>query len=103
MLEKVLYGKICYLGGQWSVTYEPSRRDDGRVSGSGYLTGYGNFPFDRFPDIPVIDLEGNDVAWEVFCGGCPEDPGYGNTHLSDYLDYYRSKGVRILYGGKSES
>ena len=99
MLEKVMYGKIAYYSGFWSVTYEPTRRDNGTVSESGYLTGYGKFPFDRFPDIPVIDLEGNDVAWDVLRGDCPEDPGYGNTRLSVYLEYYKSKGVRILYGG----
>ena len=47
------YGTIPALGGEWTITHDVSREIN--ISASDH-SGYGDFPFDRFPDIPVIDF-----------------------------------------------
>lgn len=53
--SKPVYGVIAYTGGQWTVNYEDSGNCRNHT-----LTGYGDFPYDRFPDLPVIDFSAND-------------------------------------------
>ena len=56
--KEPVYGTIPYMGGTWNVYF--------RVSGSTvlrHLSGAGLFPRDRFPDLPVIDLAGDDRAF----------------------------------------
>ena len=48
---KALYAMTCALGGQWTVVYMP----EGSYSAHS-LTGYGEFPVDRFPGIPHVDM-----------------------------------------------
>ena len=45
-----LYGTIPYFAGTWHVTYQPVGSCTSKT-----LSGYGDFPFDRFK-IPVIDF-----------------------------------------------
>ena len=52
---KPLYGIIAASGGQWTVDYQVTPRKDGSGIVSHGVTGYGEFPRERFPDIPVID------------------------------------------------
>ena len=54
------HGVISYLGGQWSVVYDCSKSSYVNQT----LTGYGDFPFDRY-NIPVIDFTCDDrvFAW----------------------------------------
>ena len=47
--RKPLFGMIPHYAGSWSVQYV------GDNGGTQSLSGYGDFPFDRFPSIPVVD------------------------------------------------
>lgn len=56
--HRPLYGTIAYFGRSWSVTFntrETYGRNGCNISASS-LSGYGEFPFDEFPNIPVIDF-----------------------------------------------
>ena len=53
--KKPAYGMIPFFGKAWSVTYEPKGSCSHKV-----LSGYGDFPFERFPGLPVIDLRDDD-------------------------------------------
>lgn len=54
---KPLYGIISASGGQWTVEYQVQPRKDGSGIVSHSITGYGDFPKERFPNIPVIDYQ----------------------------------------------
>ena len=56
--EKPIYGTIPYFGGSWSVILKP---EGSCVRKS--LTGYGEFPFDRFC-IPVIDFRDDEKVFD---------------------------------------
>ena len=58
-----LYGVIPFFGGEWTVTFKKVR--DGKAWHSSRLSGYGAFPFERFPNIPVIDYTNNDSVMDV--------------------------------------
>lgn len=62
-----LYGIISCMGDTWTVVY----RKEGQLgeTASWWTTreqsGDGDIPFDRFPDIPIIDFTNNDAMYEV--------------------------------------
>jgi hypothetical protein len=64
--KKPLYAVIAYTGKQWTVHFE-SEYDKNTHSGAVNctLTGYGDFPTDRFPNIPVIDYTNNDGVFQA--------------------------------------
>jgi hypothetical protein len=49
MDRKPLFAMIPYFGGSWSVNYT------GDTKGTSIRSGSGDFPVDRFPNIPVVD------------------------------------------------
>jgi hypothetical protein len=57
---RAAYGTIPYYGGTYSVTFFKDKH-----GASSYLTGYGEFPFDEYPDIPVINYKGNDAVFDA--------------------------------------
>jgi hypothetical protein len=62
MEEKALYGVIPYFAGEWTIRFQKEEREHSCSTHS--LSGYGDFPFDKFPDIPVIDFRDNDKVME---------------------------------------
>ena len=56
--EKPLYGTIPFCGNEWSVVFA----DHDNVTNQS-LSGYGDFPFDRFC-IPVIDFRNDEKVWD---------------------------------------
>lgn len=63
MTSKPVYGVIAYTGGQWTVKFAAEKNESSFSTGS--LTGYGPFPFERFPNIPVIDYTNNDGVFQA--------------------------------------
>lgn len=51
------YGTICRTGREWTVTMQTKRTPTGTTI-SGTRSGYGDFPFDEYPGLPVIDFTG---------------------------------------------
>ena len=50
-----LYGTIPASGGSYTVTKIGTQAPNGTIT-TGRVTGYGPFPFDKYPGIPVIDF-----------------------------------------------
>jgi len=58
-----LYGTIPFFGNAWNVTFKKIR--SGTNFSTSTMSGYGDFPFERFPNIPVIDFTNNDSVLDV--------------------------------------
>jgi hypothetical protein len=52
-----LYGIICRTGKEWTVRLKEKHTPTGCTI-NGNISGYGDFPFERFPELPVIDFSG---------------------------------------------
>ena len=50
-----VYGSIPYFGDAWSIEFEVQHRPNGNFI-THSLSGYGSFPFEKYPLIPVIDF-----------------------------------------------
>jgi len=64
-MNQVAFGIISWTGGQWTVNY--IKEESGQIGCymTGSCTGYGSFPFDKYPNIPVIDYSNNDKVFSV--------------------------------------
>ena len=108
MKDKPVFGTIDALGG-WHVDYAvclPVTDKCGVTYHS--LSGYGNFPFDRFPDIPVIDyrnVPGKQLIAAINIRECfrPKicHPLLYSGTLETYLNAIRELEIPIIYGGQS--
>jgi hypothetical protein len=95
--SKALYGTIPYFGGSYSVTFAPEKNATGSTTTS-TLTGYGDFPFADFPDLPVIDYRNNEAVFPCMAYPTEQRPGYGGN-LEAFLAFHRAHNVPILKGG----
>ena len=96
-----VYGTIPYLGGEWTVNYDVTReRDCSRHD----LSGCGDFPFDRFPNIPVIDFRTAPNTEAVFNvinlpdsvrPKCVNTLSYKGT-LEGFLDAVQDLGIKVI-------
>lgn len=57
-----LYGVIALSGKSWTVIFQKQTSGAGYGTTTGRLNGYGAFPYNRFPGIPVIDYTGSDAV-----------------------------------------
>lgn len=98
---EALFGSISALGGTWTVTFRAREQTDRHSSISGSHTGYGDFPFDRFPGLPVIDYrtveDWNAGILSVYCSDAyaaavPPD----SLPLEQYLKHQRDHGAMII-------
>ena len=93
-----LYGTIPFFGGEWTVTFKKTR--DGKAWHTGNLSGYGDFPFDRFPNIPVIDYTGNDsvidvLKWNTYIEETTNTKDSPVIPLKNYLARVYDLGIKI--------
>lgn len=100
---KPLYGVISASGGQWTVDYQVQVRKDGSGIVSHGLTGYGEFPRNRFPDIPVIDYTTATSEQLMKALAIPstirpseENPIAYSGSLSLFLDTIREIGIKVI-------
>lgn len=91
-----LYAKIPHLGGTWSVTHHKTPSITGHGTTTQYLTGYGEFPRDRFPNIPVVDFRGVDDMTPILGIQDCHRPSEANSYYSGTLDTYL--GLCNMYG-----
>ena len=93
-----LYGTIPYYGG-YSVTYRKEKSPHGGEC-SHCLHGYGDFPFDKFPDIPVINFRNNDAVFhkpDYYVEEATISPIPTNTiPLKKYLEILSDCGIEII-------
>jgi hypothetical protein len=98
--EKPLYGTIPYYSGSWSVTFQKEKSGTGNGETSHYLSGYGDFPFEKYPNIPVINYRDNDAVFKKpdYCvKEATINPLPNNTlPLKDYLTVLSSYGIEII-------
>ena len=98
------YGIVNYFGDGWTVYYRHKKTEDGYTTGS--LSGYGDFPFDEFPNIPVIDysgssgilfIKGNIVCEDVW--GTKFDLGiriWDYLPLDQFIQWHIDHGVKVI-------
>lgn len=93
------YGTIPYSGKTWTITF---KRQDLTTS---MLEGYGEFPFNDYPDLPVINYKDNDKVFEVLkahlmCSDCCIQHGYFDSWnylpLNEYLKTIHDMGIEII-------
>lgn len=101
MTDIPVYGSISAIGGSWCVHYDCSRKKNSTCAHS--TEGYGEFPRERFPDIPVIDFRSCklgmiskylDLPIEIH----PEEVNplvYKGT-LAGFLDAVREIGIAVI-------
>lgn len=93
-----LYGTIPYMGGEWSVTFKAKVSTTSHATGS--LSGYGAFPFERFPGLPVINYYKNDAVFaslKLKDSDRPneQNPAYGGT-LAGFLEKVKDLGIEVI-------
>ncbi len=98
---KPLYAVIAASGNQWTVDYQVQPRKDGSGIVSHALTGYGKFPRERFPGIPVIDYTTatteqimKSLALPSSMRAREENPSYTGT-LEGFLSEIKSIGIEV--------
>jgi hypothetical protein len=102
-----LYGVIPHLGGEWTIEYmaeETINKKGVRTSTvTGRYSGYGTFPFDKYPNLPVIDFTSVDVKTTFKAINLPdtikskeENPIFYTGTLKSYLMAVKGLGVRII-------
>jgi hypothetical protein len=87
-----LYATVSYSGNTWTVHYKAYGSTSNIIH-----TGYGVFPKDRFPNIPVIDYTNNDNVMAAIAIPISELPRevYRNTNGSIESYLYTLKGLGI--------
>jgi hypothetical protein len=95
-----LYGSIPFLGGEYTITYREEKQKGSKTTGR--LSGYGKFPFEKYPDIPVIDFRtANEKSiWEAINLPDtlrPQEENSSSYHgtLETYLKAIRALGIDV--------
>ena len=102
-----LYGVICHEGGQWTVEYYAeinyNKKGVRTSTVTGRYSGYGNFPYEKYPQLPVIDLTNTDLKTVFKVINIPdnlrpkeENPLFNTGNLNSYLSTVRDMGVPII-------
>lgn len=84
-----ILGIIPITGKSYTVIHAP----EGNITG--YTEGYGGFPFNEYPNVPVIDLRNNIDATMMYLrydGELPKRTG----NVNPLLDYCYSNGIKVL-------
>ena len=91
--ETPLYGVIAATGGVWTIIFHPHGDQTARS-----LSGYGEFPYADYPDMPVIDHR---TATRVECSFYVAEE-YGQHFTGTYLplaqaiEKWRAAGCTII-------
>lgn len=64
-MDKPAFGIISYTAGQWTVNFIKESSGQNGCFMTGHVTGYGSFPFEKYPNIPVIDYSHDDKVFNV--------------------------------------
>ena len=94
-----LYGTICRTGKEWTVQLKDKTTPTGSTI-SGNITGYGPFPRDKYPDIPVVDFTGEPFdrcfdGLKLLDGGINQLVKNGEYPVENLMNAYREHGFKV--------
>ena len=95
MDKKALYGTIDYSGG-WHVTFEA---ENNRTC---ELSGYGEFPYSRFPDIFVINFKNDNKVFDYLKAAkndvmpSESNPRYTGS-MDTFMELINDLGIMVIY------
>lgn len=92
--ETPLYGVIAALGGSWTIVFHPHGTHTARS-----LSGYGEFPFAEYPDMPVIDHRTSirvETSFYVAEEYGQHFPGGTYLPLAQAIERWRAAGCTII-------
>lgn len=95
--ELPLYGSIPRTGKEYTVTIKERKTTTGcTITGS--ISGYGPFPFERFPGIPVIDFTGEsfDRCFESLKLHDQYHPAQNPDDLVPFIDEHIKRGFKVI-------
>ena len=101
MESKALYGIVAMTGKSWTVEYAKEIRSDRGTITSKNLSGYGDFPTDRFPHLPVIRLDKVTMETVIRYMAIPDDHRPEDQNmifagtLEGFLDEVFKLGIKI--------
>jgi hypothetical protein len=95
-----LYGTICRTGKEWTVTLQDKTTPTGSTI-SGNISGYGPFPRDKYPDIPVVDFTGEPFdrcfdGLKLLDGGINQLVKNGEYPVDNLMNAYREHGFKVI-------
>jgi hypothetical protein len=88
-----LYGIISYSGNQYTVIFKEEVYPYSTITGS--LTGYGNFPYEKYPDIPVVNFTGADKVIESINISRDLRPKEESSNYSGTLQTYLNELIKL--------
>jgi hypothetical protein len=92
-----VYGTICRSGKEWTVTLQTKVTSTGcTITGS--ASGYGPFPREKYPDIPVIDFTGEtfDRCFEAMLIHDYLNPKDVARDLVPFIQAHKDKGFKVI-------
>jgi len=93
-----LYAVVSYTGNSWTVHFQLIKNKNSVTSNITH-SGYGQFPEDRFPGIPVIDYTNNDAVINTLSIPVDDYPGEVFYHsrgtVQSYIDQIKNMGVPV--------
>lgn len=100
--DQPLYGTICRSGKEWTITLKEKTTSTGTTI-TGSISGYGEFPFEKYHDIPVIDFTGESLdrcfeALRIHDTVQKSKLRSGEYPLYDFIEAHRKKGFTIRHG-----
>ena len=99
--EKPVFGIISYFGGTWSVENQKRESEGSHITSS--TSGHGDFPYEKYPGIPVIDYKGNDAVFEKLRAniGCIDTQNNSDLYklmpLADYIKWHILRNIRVIF------
>lgn len=91
-MSKPLYGNIAHFSSCWSVVFSP----EGNITS--YAEGYGLFPEEEYPDLPLIEYNKtntNNILAALEGPPNPDNPGKVGGNLALYLWGIRSLAIPV--------
>ncbi len=62
---KPVYATISLFGTSWTVYFQKQQNDKDNTFSIKTLSGYGDFPFDKFHGINIIDYRNNEKVFNI--------------------------------------
>lgn len=92
-----VYGVICRTGSAWTVRMKEEVHDNGTTV-NGSSSGYGEFPYEKYPGIPVIDLSGEsfDRCFECLHIWDNYKPHMGLHTLEQFIQKHVDAGFKVV-------
>lgn len=87
-----IHGIISYYGDTYTIVFKPQKNFTGSTT-TYHLTGYGKFPFNEYPNIPVVNYHKNENVFK--CLSYDNMPEYGGS-LESFLKFVKDNGIDVI-------